>query len=772
MKVNNLDHLIERVKTHFREYLESFDTEFTTSHFTCPNRLEHKNEDSAPSAAFYPGPDAFKCFGCESSGDIFTAAHYLEGKPLSGKDWIRDNVLYLADMFGEEYEAIDKTEDELKRDELYKALEDTCMLSSAVLKSDNPKLGEVKDYITARGWDELIEEFDFGYCTYGKLIEVLKKRGHGEEVLRDVGLIPPKEAKGVYEKYLLENRLVFPIRNDYGKIVAFASRLLQPPKNKDEQKYLQSRNTSLYNKNNTLFNLDKARLSNRVYIVEGYADVFTLYKHGIDNVAALCGLSFNETKYKLLLQNSVKEIVFCLDNDEAGKNALSRIIDKDLKKLTGIKAYIKVFPQDCIHKDVDEFINEEGIEAFNALPELSIFEFKLEKLKNNKDDVIIKNDIIQLIVEEEDFTKKESMCKKLSEVIEISTEAIKKEVDRHAKLDKGSHLTTSEDIFEELNCFERVVNDWDRKLWSRTGSLLGLDAKRFPQFIKNMDGIQNMFYLIAADTNVGKSALLLNLALDLIESNDDVFVLFFSVDDSISQLLPRMVALDKDIAINTVSNPKFKIQFNDDYPDDIKEKLLLSRTEGINKLKGLSDRFAIKEECQAKRIEDINKYIQIYKKIAGAKQLVVFVDNLHRITSYKKQDTRELYMGISDSLKLWKTEYDIPVIATAELKKTYHNKRPVGDDIKEVKDLQFDADVVALLFSDFYTNKSTSLKFITQEVLPEGTDLERPIVEVNIMKNKTSSYKKRLYYKFYPEYSKYVECDYNEIEKFQRNFNE
>jgi len=770
MKVKNLDNLIERVKSHFREYLEMHDTHFTQSHFTCPNRLEHKNDDGVPSAAFFPGPDSFKCFSCESSGDIFTAASYLEGKPLTGSGFITDNVLYLADMFDEEYAVMDRTEDEIKKEALYKALEDTCMLSSAVLQSDNPELKEVKDYISKRGWDDLIEEFDFGYCSYQKLITILKKRGHSEEILSEVGLIPPKDSKGNYEKYLLENRLIFPIRNNYGKIIAFASRLIRPPKDENDKKYLQSRNTSLYNKNSTLFNLDKARLSNKIYIVEGYADAFTLYKHGIDNVVALCGLSFNDTKYKLLVQNAVKEIVFCLDNDDAGVGALNRIIDKELRNLSGIDVSIKIFPKDCIHKDVDEYINAEGIDAFNELPERTVFEFKLDKLKTDKSDVIIKNDIIQLIVDEEDYTRKELMCNRLSEVINISTDAIKKEVDRHTKLERGRHLTTSEDILEELNCFERVVNEWDRKIWNRRSGLLGLDAKRFPQFIRHMDGIQNMFYLIAADTNVGKSALLLNMALDLIESNDDVFVLFFSVDDSISQLLPRMVALDKDIAINTVSNPKFKIQLNDNYSDEMKERELLKRTEGINKLKNMSDRFAIKEESQAKKIEDLNKYIQIYKKIAGAKQLVVFVDNLHRITSYKKQETRELYMGISDSLKLWKTEYDIPVIATAELKKTYHNKRPVGDDIKETKDLQFDADVVALLFNDYYTNKNTSLKFITEEELPEGMDVERPVVEMNIIKNKTSSYKKRLYYKFYPEYSKYVEYPHDEIEKFQRSF--
>ena len=151
MKVKNLDNLIERVKTHFKEYLEMHDTVFTNSHFTCPNRAEHTNDDGKPSAAFFPGPDSFKCFSCESSGDIFSAAEYLEGKPLTGAGFITDNVLPLADLFGEEYEVAERTQDEVKKDELYKALEDTCMLSSAVLQSDNPQLKEVKDnYLECR----------------------------------------------------------------------------------------------------------------------------------------------------------------------------------------------------------------------------------------------------------------------------------------------------------------------------------------------------------------------------------------------------------------------------------------------------------------------------------------------------------------------------------------------------------------------------------------------------------------------------------------------
>lgn len=709
---------------------------------------------------------------CEEFGDIFNAAHLLEGKPLSGKEFITDNVLYLAEVFCEEYEIQEATEEELKKEALYKALEDTCMLSCKVLQSDSEKLTEVKSYIKVRGWEDLVDEFDFGFCDYEKLISILLKRGHSADILKDVGLLPPDSTKGQYEKYLLENRLIFPIRNEYGKIVAFGSRLIRPPQNDKEQKYLQSRNTVLYNKKNTLFNLDKARLSSKVYIVEGYADVFTLYKNGIENCVAICGLSFNEDKYKLLVKNSVQQIVFCLDKDNAGINALNRIIDRELKTLSGIEVLIKIFPKECIHKDVDEFINEEGIEEFNALPEITVFDYKLNKLKEDINDIIIKNDTIELIIREEDFTRKEKMVKQLAEVIDVSVDAVTKEVARNSKLVNSNKLTTSEDILEELNCFERIVNDWDRKIWERKSGLLGLKMSKFPLFTKHMDGLQNMFYLFAADTNVGKSAMLLEMAKDLVESNEDVFVLYFSVDDALSQLIPRMIASDIDMHINTVSNPKFKIQYNDEYDQDTIDKMILARTESVNKLKAMSDRFAMKSENEAKKMEDIEKYIRIYKKIAGAKQLVVIIDNIHRMSSYERLETRQLYMKISDSLKEWKNEFDIPILVTAELKKT-QGKRPTADDIKEVKDLQYDADLVALLYSDFYTNTNTLLGFDTNEIgLPEDDDGKRPVVEMNIVKNKTSGFKKRLYMQFFPEYSRYKECTMEETEAlFKRCLN-
>ena len=759
MKIKNLDILMDAVRDHLKEYLEMNDTKFTATHFSCPNRAAHRNNDEKPSAAFFPNPNSFKCFGCNLSGDIYTCAHYLAGKPLTGQGFITDNVLYLADLFGIKYEVEEYTQEEKKKEELYKALEDTCKICNQVIKIDNDKTKKVREYVSQRQWEELVDIFQFGYCNYEKLIELLKKKGHTEETLKEVGLVPLAEAKGNQAKYLLDNRLLFPIKNHYGRTVGFASRSLE--ENSNGQKYLNSRNTILYNKTSVLFNLDTARLNSDIYVVEGYADVFSLYKHGIKNVVALCGLSFNEERYKILVKQGITKLIFMLDRDSAGKQALTRIIDKDIKGLQGINLFVKDIPSP--YKDVDELLVKEGIKGFNEIKELSVFDWKLSLLKEDLENEFLKNDVIKLIVLEEDYTTKEKLCQRLAKVLDVSKEAVKKEVEKHDLLDRGRRLITSEDIQEEDKCFERVLGDWDRSVWNRKGNLLGLDSKKFPLLVKKIDGIQNMFYILAGETNLGKTTMLLNLAMDLLRSNENIFILFFSVDDSLGQLLPRIVSLNTGVPINAIANPKYKIKLREDLSEEEKDNLLRLRGEEIEKLKTMSDRFAIKEESEAKRIEQLSKYIKIYKKISEGKQLVVFIDNLHRLTSYKKSDTRELYMMISDQLKYWKNQYDIPVITTAELRKTNNVKRPIGDDIKECVDLQFDADFVGLLYGNYYKNPNTTLKFV-RDVNSE--DAFGPIVELNVVKNKTSSFKSKLYYKFYPELSKFIECTENERQEY------
>ena len=94
MQVKNIDELKAQIRPFLKQYLVSRKIEFSGSHFQCPNYKSHKNNDQKPAASFFPDDSHFNCFVCGSSGDIFSAAFYLENKPLKGTEFITENILY------------------------------------------------------------------------------------------------------------------------------------------------------------------------------------------------------------------------------------------------------------------------------------------------------------------------------------------------------------------------------------------------------------------------------------------------------------------------------------------------------------------------------------------------------------------------------------------------------------------------------------------------------------------------------------------------------
>lgn len=759
MKIKNIENLKAQIRPHLKDYLEEMGADFDEAEkFTCPNKKDkaHPRGDREPSASFYPNTESWKCFVCNAFGDVFAAAHYLESKPIEGPGFITDNILYLAKKYKVPYKIMEQTPKEKAQDVLFKVLDMTNKMLKLALKSNNPKVEEVKAYVRKRGWTNIVDTFELGYCSYDKLIANLKTKNFSNKTLEAAGLTGSTSDYSC--KKLFDNRLIFPIKNHYGRIVAFASRRID---DSDTKKYLNFGNTTLYSKSKLLYNLDKARVYSSLYIVEGYADVFTMYKHGIKNVVALCGLGFDKGQYKLLVSQGIRKIVFCLNSDEAGVEAMNRIIDKELKNKVDLSAYIKELPKEF--KDVDELLNSNGREAFDTLPEYSVFDWKLQKLVSEDPDEFLKNDLINLIVLEQDYTEKELLIKKLADKLEIDFNAVRREVERNEKYGSGRYLITSGDVLEEQNSFEKELNSWEQIVWTRKRELLGLPVADMPIMTKMFDGIQNMLYLIAADTNVGKSATLLNLAEGLLKANDDIFILLFSIDDNVSQMIPRMAALKSEIQINTVSNPKFKIEKNNGLTSDEINRLLRLREATMEEMRRRSSRFAIKDQSDIRNLEQMEKYIRIYKSIATGKQLIVMVDNIHRIKIGKKLNTStEQFIHLSNTLKDWKDSYQIPVVVTAEIKKIHEVRKPRADDIREAKNLQYDSDVTVLLYTDFYkeTGKVKLEHF-------DGDGYGKPVVEFKVIKNKTSGFKGNLYYKLFPEYSKLVECTREEMDKFR-----
>jgi len=749
-KVKDLDGLIAELKPRLRDYLEKVGTDFSPNgeKFQCPNRETHANNDFTPSCALYPNPSRWHCFSCLENGNIFDAAYLLEGKPTDGNYWVPDTVEYLAKLLGIEVEYIELTEAEKLVYQTYEALQVTSGAAYEGLKQSP----DVLEYVKKRGWsDETVEAFQLGYCDYDMLRQALAKRGFNNEVLLRSGLV---------NKGLLNRRLLFPIKDARGRVTGFAGRTLLTKEESQEQniaRYMNSNSNAAYNKSETLYNIDRLD-DETVWIVEGYADVVTLYQKGVKNIVGLGGVSFTDDHVQVLLKKGVKTIILCLDNDEEGIRSEERILN-ELTSRHGLNILVKERddckdPDSCLQKH--NFLLESGVTI--------LFEHYINRYKktNDKED---RGKAIKAILLEDNPIDRERLCKTVAKMLGVRVEVIWEEV--RLLMDKGdSESVNILDLMQETQQFEDALYALEAKAWKR-GKLVGL-ATGYPIFTNEMDGIQNKLYIIAGEEATGKSAFIRSLMTGLLEANPDkVFILYFSLDDSIPDVIPRLLAADTRLPINSMENPKWRIQNNENLTPEFRESALRDRQKAFEKIKNMAgNSFVIKDESTIKNTADMEKAIRTFKSRAGDKQLVVFVDSLHRIKQAERfhESVREQAQQASDTLKNWRTVFDIPVIATAEFRKLNtpegKTRRPTSDDIAEARDFKYDADCLMLLFNEMEAKKRE----------PDAADLKwdwngtlYPVVEVFVPKNKTSSFSKRcLYYKFLPQCATMFEADVEE----------
>ena len=732
MKLKNLDKILEQLKPKLREYLEEHQTKFTRDKFTCPNNVAHRNEDKSPSAGFFPNTENFNCFVCHSHGDIITAANLIEGYSIEGSDFI-DTVVLLANRYGIE---CDIEEDDTDK-KLRKIREMLKLILAATHKTFQTQ-PSIIEYVKNRHWNP--EAYKFGYCNWTNLIKFLEEKGYTQYDIKD--------GAGLFEQ-LMDKRLLIPIYDEIGRIVGFTGRSVDLGCEKS-QRYLNPMTSLIYKKSDILFNFHNIRAKfDTVYIVEGYADALTLMNNGIENVIALCGTAISDKHIIQLVKHKVKNIILCLDNDEAGILGTQEIAEI-LRKVGEFQTFVKQIPGD---KDPDEFINNHGIKSFLELPNYKLFDFKLEELKRSNIDKIKRENILKMVAEESSHIEKEHMCKKLAKELGVKTETVIQEIEKLEKAKLGDWEPTTNDIVIEREALKREVVAFEN--WAQTrGELLGLNTL-FPLLTEKLDGLQNGLILVAAEENVGKSAFVLSLTLNVVKANPrKVFALYFGLDLNNRTLVARSLANISGLPINACSRPKtHPLMLNN-------EKNIKRRNDAENYLMSLNDSFSIKDENHIRSIEEMERFIKVYQKAYVGKQLVIIVDSLNKMNTSTKRDTRDLYMYISDRLKKWTTWFDMPVIAISELRKLTHpGARPTNDDIKEVSDLKYDANVTILLYNELHSRRTQTNTFVDQN------NLVQPIMEATVFKNNLSDFKGTLYYKFYTNICRVEECTLEEHRK-------
>lgn len=297
-----------------------------------------------------------------------------------------------------------------------------------------------------------------------------------------------------------------------------------------------------------------------------------------------------------------------------------------------------------------------------------------------------------------------------------------------------------------------TIDSVEEYSWNR-GEMGGLDWG-FPAMNKAFEGFNTGVHLVGGQSNIGKSSFMLQLAWQVAQSNQEVteqkprkaFVLYFSLDDSNNELLPRLVAIDQRIPINVVRFPR-KYEDNATYME--------KRAQGVIKLKQSIDFIGMQDVNMGSDIEYIEETMAIYhtelQKVDPTYQLAVFIDNFHDITigdeQLRSKTGGEKYDHIADLLTKIATKYDTPICCTAEFRKLNGNRRPTPDDIRDSTKILYEAKAVMLCYNEVSLRGQQA----TVHWMRSDNPNKQPVYEVHVGKNKYSSFKGRLFFEFIPE---------------------
>ncbi|HZV68376.1 MAG TPA: DNA primase [Saprospiraceae bacterium] len=363
------------------------------------------HNEKTPSFSVSPTRNIYKCFGC---GKVGGAAQFvMEHERYDFPEAIR----YLANKYGVQLEETkqdaESIEAERERETIYKVLEFAWQFyKNQLFKTEEGQLSGLT-YFQERGFrTKTIENFGLGYSSHAAdgLVSQALKSGFTKEILQRAGLMTQGDGD------FFRHRVIFPIFNISGKVIAFAGRQLQ--NNKRSPKYINSPETEIYQKRKVLYGLFHAKKAirdeNNCFLVEGYTDVISLHQAGIENVVASSGTSLTPDQIRLI-RRYASQITVLYDSDVAGIKAAMRGLDLILEENMDVR--IVLLPES---EDPDSFVQKNGMAGFN------------EYIRENSKDFILFKTNLLLKEAGNDPVRKSALIKELVESLARIPEAIKR----------------------------------------------------------------------------------------------------------------------------------------------------------------------------------------------------------------------------------------------------------------------------------------------------------------------------------------------------------
>ena len=384
------------------------------------------HNEKSPSFSVSPEKQIFHCFGCGVGGNVFTFLTKIEGINFV------EAVQLLAERANIQLPTLENNVDSAKealKAKVYKVNEFTAKYYHENLYRPESKIAQ--EYIKKRKLsNETLKSFQIGFSgKFDELYKELKKQGFEDREILESGLVNKNERGQFIDRY--RNRLMFPICDARGRVIAFGGRVLDDSK----PKYINSPENIVYSKGRHLYGLNVAKkydIKKRLLIVEGYMDVVSLHQRDIHNVVASLGTALTQQQ-GYLLRNNTEQIILSYDSDEAGQTAKVRAMEI----LQNMGCDIRVLQMEGA-KDPDEYVIKYGNARFQNLVDkaISVIEFKVKilrqslNLESTNDKIKFLNEIAKLISKIDNSMEREVYIEKIAKEYDVSKEAIYAEVNK------------------------------------------------------------------------------------------------------------------------------------------------------------------------------------------------------------------------------------------------------------------------------------------------------------------------------------------------------
>lgn len=413
------------------------------------------HNEKTPSFTVYPDSQSFYCFGCGAGGDAISFIMKYNNLDYT------DAIEYLAARVGVEIKHEQKNQEYgVSR----KRILDMNLCAAKYFREQlfAPQGAEALRYLTEKRRLSLatIKHFGLGYApnhTFA-MLQYMRDRGYSDEELK-VGYFASVSGKNNKSYSIFRNRIMFPIIDTTGAVIAFGGRVMDDSK----PKYLNTNDTPAYKKGRNLFALNyaKDKGSERMILCEGYMDVIAMHAAGFTNAVAGLGTALTSDQARLLARYT-KKIILTYDSDEAGQRATERA----MQLLTDVGLEVRVLVVNGA-KDPDEYIKEYGATAFSKLLDESKTKFsykanailKKYNIENNNDKIIAAKEICSVISFSPSSVERDIYLDEAASLLGISKDILKSDVERERKkFTKSQADKQSRDAYSEAKGIGDRIN--------------------------------------------------------------------------------------------------------------------------------------------------------------------------------------------------------------------------------------------------------------------------------------------------------------------------